>query len=117
MVYHHKMSLYARIQQFPSNFFLCKIDINCAIFELTASFKIIVGLQVTENTEGIYKSSTDKAFTFLHCQPEFGHHCHWHYSSLRQQILANSIVLQRAAEQTHQLTHCHGNYWNSAPRK
>jgi len=31
------MSLYAWIQQFLSNFFLCKIDINCAIFELTAS--------------------------------------------------------------------------------
>ena len=37
MIYHHKMSLYAQIQQFLSNFFLCKIDINCVIFELTAS--------------------------------------------------------------------------------
>ena len=31
------MSLYGWIQQVLSNFFLCKIDINCAIFELTAS--------------------------------------------------------------------------------
>ena len=117
MAYHRKMSLYAGIQQFLSNFFLCKIDTNCAIFEQTASFKIIVGLQVTENKEGICKSQTDKGFTFLHCQQELGHHCHWRYSSLRQRTLANSIVPQRAAEQTHQLTHCHGNYWNSAPRK
>ena len=64
MVYHHKMSLYARIQQFPSNFFLCKIDINCAIFELTASFKIIVGYKLQKTRKEYINHRLTKPLPF-----------------------------------------------------